>query len=78
MNTTVVVNDRENNTLNGQTTSQTISAISRSIVNGKSVVALTIPTGTLSVQEDNLIVSHPGNRDMFGVVKTAAFFIVSQ
>jgi hypothetical protein len=38
--------------------SQIVSAVSRAIVNAKSVVTLTVPSGTIVIDEDFLTLTH--------------------
>lgn len=58
----IILQDKVSDTVNKiGTAGQVVSAITRTTVKGKSTVTLTVPTGTIVVDEDILTISHTNN-----------------
>ena len=58
----IAVGDKVSDTVNKVgTDGQVVSAVSRSTSNSKSIATLTVPTGTIVVDEDFLTISHTSN-----------------
>lgn len=72
----IAVGDKVSDTVNKISTGgQVVSVVSRAVVNAKSVATITVPTGTIVVDEDVMTISHTGTPQINGTPGQSTFII---